>query len=179
MSIETLLVPRKKKFVQAWFDHLVGTYPPETARLLKKETNQFANPVGYTALQAMGEIFDEFFGQNRPEKISPLLDKILRIRAVQDFAPSGAIGFVFQLKKIARLLLQPEITGGAVSPPEISGFDEKVDGLVLAAMDVYSGCRENLYQVRVQEIKDRTSRLLHMAEIIADVRAQKPEDEHQ
>jgi hypothetical protein len=179
MTIERFLLPRKKKFVQEWFNHLVGSYPPETARLLKKETNQFANPVGYTAQQAMGEIFDEFFGQNRPEKISPLLDKILRIRAVQDFMPSGAIQFVFQLKKIARQILQAEIVEGGVTPGDMFEFDDKVDVLALAAMDVYVGCRENLYRVRVEEIKNRTSRLLHRAGIIADVRSQKPEDEQQ
>jgi len=126
-----------------------------------------------------GEIFDEFFGQNRPEKISPLLDKILRIRAVQDFMPSGAIQFVFQLKKIARQILQAEIVEGGVTPGDMFEFDDKVDVLALAAMDVYVGCRENLYRVRVEEIKNRTSRLLHRAGIIADVRSQKPEDEQQ
>jgi hypothetical protein len=179
MSLESLLLARKKIVHQSWFDILIGTYPPETVRMLKKESNQFANPVGQTFFSALGEIVDEFLKESSAEKISALLDRIIRIRAVQDYPPSMALAFVFLLKRIAREQLAAEITEGRVSAEELSEFDERVDGLALAAMDVYAKCRDTLYEVRIREIKDRTSRLLQRAEIIADLVPPKPEGEQQ
>lgn len=164
---------------QSWFDILLGTYPPETVRLLKKETNQFANPVGHTFFHALGEILDEFLRENDLEKMSALLDRIIRIRAVQEFPPSNALAFVFLLKRIAREQLATEIGEARVSPAELADFDERVDGLVLAAMDVYSKCRDTLYEVRIREIKDGTQRLLQRAQLIAEIPPSKPEDEKQ
>lgn len=165
--------------LERWFDLLLRGYPPETVRMLKKETNQFANPVGHTSLHAMDDILDEFLGENRIEKISPMLDRILRIRAVQDFEPSRALAFIFMLKDLARELLAAEIAGGTVSPAELTEFDSKVDGLVLAAMDVYSKCRDTLFEVRITEIKNRTNRLLLKSGMIAEIPERKPENKEQ
>ncbi len=147
---------------------LSRTYPLETIRLLKKETNQFANPVGHTFLVAIDEILDEFLGQNSAEAMAPLLDKVIRIRAIQDFSPSGSLAFIFGLKTIAREVIGNDLAAGAVSLEELSGFDRKVDALALCAFDVYMRCRENLFQVRMTEVKNRTHRLLKRAEIIAE-----------
>jgi hypothetical protein len=168
MGIEQRFVQNKKRLVGQWFDMLAGTYPLETVRLLKKETNQFANPVGQTFLVAISEIFDEFFGQNDAEAMAPLLDKVIRIRAIQDFSPSSSLAFIFGLKTIAREILEEDLATGVVSREELSDFDRKVDGLALSAFDVYMSCRENLFQVRMTEVKNRTHRLLKRAEIISE-----------
>jgi hypothetical protein len=168
MAIEQRLVQNKKSLVRQWFDMLAGTYPLETVRLLKKETSQFANPVGQTFLVAIGEILDEFLGQNSAEAMALLLDKVIRIRAIQDFSPSSSLAFIFGLKTIAREVLEEDLTAGVVSREELSDFDLKVDGLALCAFDVYMRCRENLFEVRMTEVKNRTHRLLKRAEIIAE-----------
>jgi hypothetical protein len=165
MGIEQRLVQNKKRLLRQWFDMLAGTYPLETVRLLKKETNQFANPVGQTFLVAIGEIIDEFFAQNSAEAMAPLLDKVIRIRAIQDFSPSSSLSFIFGLKTIARVVLEEDLAAGVVSREELSDFDRKVDGLALCAFDVYMRCRENLFEVRMTEVKNRTHRLLKRAEI--------------
>jgi len=168
MGLEQHLVQNKKRLVRQWFDMLAKSYPLETVRLLKKETNQFANPVGHTFLVAIDEILDEFLGQNSAEAMAPLLDKVLRIRAIQDFSPSSSVAFIFGLKTIAREVIEKDLAAGAVSREELSGFDRKVDALALCAFDVYMRCRENLFEIRMTEVKNRTHRLLKRAEIIAE-----------
>ncbi len=177
MSIEERLLEKKKIFLQEWFDLLAASYPLETVRLLKKETNQFANPVGHTFSAAMGEILDEFLGENSAEAMGPLLDRIIRIRAIQNFSPSSSLAFIFGIKTLARQLLEAELATGEVSREEISDFNEKVDGLALFAFDVYMGCRENLFEVRMTEVKNRTQRLLKRAQIIAEIPPEEPEGE--
>ncbi len=161
MVIEQHLIQNKKRLARQWFDLLAGTYPLQTVRLLRKETNQFANPVGRTFQTAIDEILDEFFGQNSAEVMGPLLDKVIRIRAVQDFSPSSSLAFIFDLKTIARGVLEQE--SAAVSREELSDFDRKVDALALLAFDVYARCRENLFQARMTEFKNMTNRLLKKA----------------
>jgi hypothetical protein len=116
---------------------------------------------------AIGEIIDEFLGQNSPQALTSMLDKMIRIRAVQDFSPSSSLEFIFDLKTIAREILEEETAAGTVSGEELSGFDRKVDGLALLAFDVYARCRQDLFEVRMNELKNRTNRLLKRAEIIA------------
>ncbi|MHC1724704.1 MAG: RsbRD N-terminal domain-containing protein [Syntrophobacteraceae bacterium] len=176
MSIEDHLLPRKKEFVQKWFDILASTYPLETVRMLKKESNQFANPVGHTFSVTIAEIFDEFFGQNDMETLGPLLDKIIRIRAIQEFSPSSSLAFIFALKTVGRELLKTELATGQVSPNELLDFEERVDGLALFAFDVYMRCRQDLFDVRMAEVKNRTFRLLQRAQLVAELRPEKSED---
>jgi hypothetical protein len=168
MGIEQYLLSHKKDLARQWFDLLAASYPLETVRLLKKETNQFANPVGHTFHTAIDEILDEFLGQNNAKALWPLFDKIIRIRAVQDFSPSSSLAFIFDFKRIARGVLEKEIAAGAVNGEELSGFDLKVDGLAMLAFDVYTRCRQDLFEVRMNELKNRTNRLLKRAEIIAE-----------
>ena len=178
MRIEERLLQNKKTLLGKWFDLLAGTYPLETVRMLKKETDQFANPVGHTYRVALGNILDEFLGENSAEAMWPLLDKVIRIRAIQDFSPSSSLAFIFGLKKIARDVLEDEIAAGAVSRQELSDLDDNIDGMALFAFDVYMRCRDNLFEVRMTEVKNRTSRLLKMAQIIAEVPpSERPADE--
>jgi hypothetical protein len=176
MSLKDLLLQHKKVVLQTWLDLLFATYPPETVRMFKKESNQFANPVGHTFSTSLAEILDEFLGENNPEKLAPLLDRIIRIRAVQEFSASRALAFIFSLKRIA---VEIQTKGGANprAQDEMAAFEEEVDELALLAFDVYVRCRENLFDVRMREVKDRTYRLLQRAEIIADVPPQKPDEE--
>jgi hypothetical protein len=168
MAIEKYLLKRKKELARRWFDLLAAGYPLETARLLKRETNQFANPVGQTFVAAVGEILDEFLGDNNVQALAPVLDRVLRIRAIQDFSPSSSLAFIFDLKKIARREIGEEIASGLVSREELSDFDLKVDGLAMLGFDVYVRCRQDLFEVRIKELRNRTNRLLKKAGILAE-----------
>lgn len=166
MAIEKHLLKHKEEISRKWFDLLTSSYSPESVRLLKKESDQFANPVGYTFLTAIDEILDEFLGENRAEALSPLLDKVIRVRAVQSFSPSAALKFVFGLKTIAEEALEEELAEGEVGMDDLRGFERKVEGLGFLAFDVYVRCRENLFEIKVAEIKNNTRRLLERAQII-------------
>ncbi len=164
MEIEERLLRHKKTLLGRWFDLLAGSYPLETVGMLKKEVSRFANPVGHTFKVALAEILDEFLGENRAEVMAPLLDKVIRIRAIQDFSPSSSLAFIFGLKTLAGEVLEAEPDSGEVRREDMSDFDDKVDGLALFAFDVYMRCRENLFEVRIAEVKNRTHRLLKLTE---------------
>ena len=103
-------------------------------------------------------IIDELSGDMSHDKIRDALDSIIRIRAVQDFTPSEAVSFVFLVKTIVLQELGNQIEVG-----ELQDFYNNIDRIALIAFDVYMGCREDLFEVRVREVENRNFRLLQVA----------------
>lgn len=169
MNLDSYLHQSRSTIIEKWFNCIVETYAPETSRLLRKESSQFANPVGHTMLHGIEAVYDEFLRSADHEKLIPHLDRIIRIRAVQDFSPAQAISFVFHLKKIVRDELQRQSKEDRISSSEVAAFESKVDELGLLAFNIYSQCRERLYEVRLTEFKTRTYRLLQRANLLEEI----------
>jgi hypothetical protein len=168
MDFYTKLAEKRTAITRKWFDLVIGTYPPQTARLLTKESNQFANPLGHAISKGLQEVFDDFLQGLNPETVTPHLDQIIRIRAIQDFTPAQAIGFVFSLKRIVREEFQEELKQ-QISAADLMSFDNRVDQLAMIAFNLYSECRERLSETRINELKGRTFRLLQKAGLLAEV----------
>jgi hypothetical protein len=105
MKLEKLLSEQSSTILKRWLQLILETYPSDTQRFLKKQKDQFANPVRDTISKEIKNIYRELLQGIDREKVSPSLDRIIRIRAVQDFSPSQAIFFVFLLKKVIREVL--------------------------------------------------------------------------
>src|SRR3989304_2095271 len=100
MKLKDVLREKKPVILKRWFDVLLETYPAEAAAFLKGQTNRFTGPVGYTLYEGMEGIIDGLVSDAPIEKIAPYLDNIIKIRAVQEYSPSQAIAFIFDLKGI-------------------------------------------------------------------------------
>ena len=157
--LERLLHKRKATVLKKWFDLVLDTYPDDSKRLFKQKKNQFGNPVGSTIFQELGNIFDEIINEIDKETISPFVERLIKIRAVQDFSPSGALGFIFDLKQIVVKEFDDELKNQQVFR-EFVGFCTRVDELAMLAFDTYMKCREKIYEIRVNEVKNMTSRVL-------------------
>jgi len=175
MDLEKFLTQRKSSIVKKWFHSIIDTYPAETAKVFKREKNQFANPVGHTIFHGMEGLYQELIRGINPEALTPHLDKIVRIRAIHDFSPSHAIAFVFTLKTLVREELEAEAAEEGLSADELLSFDAGVDRLALLAFDIYMQCREQIYELRVNEVKNRSHRLLQRANLLAEIPDEEPE----
>ena len=150
-SFREQLEAKKSAILEKWSQLIIDTYPADTAEFLRHETDRFANPVGCTIEQEIKTIYDELLYDMNREKLSTSLDDIIRIRSVQDFSPSQAIGFFFLLKQAARDELANEIKENPASQ-ELLKFESRVDELALLAFDIYTKCREQIYKIRVNEV---------------------------
>ena len=156
MTLKDLLIQRRDKIVDRWFNLIVTTYPPETARFLKREKDRFSNPVGSTTLQGLRNIYEELL-ENNTGKLPEALDSIIRIRSVQDFTASEAVAFIFQLKDIIRKELAGKMS------EELHAFETRIDELSLLAFNIYMKCREKLYEIKTNEIKKRSRKAFEHA----------------
>ena len=150
MRIDEALAMRRETVLDRWFAAVLETYPEDTARLMRGVADPFANPVGSTVRASLSRAFDALAADLPAADLAAAVDGIVRIRAVQEFAPSVAVGFAPALRGI----LREALADAAAGPGEREALDARVDRLALAAFDVYMQCREKLFQIRVREIRD-------------------------
>ncbi len=177
MKLENLLIQKQAAVVERWFQLILETYPADTSRFLKKQKDRFANPVGNTISQGIEAIYSELVHGAGLEKVSPFLDNIIRIRAIQDFLPSQAIAFVFFLKTAIREELINEVRDDDIAR-ELLILESRIDELALLSFDIYMKCREKVYELRANEVKNRTFKLLERANLISEIpdQSREPQD---
>jgi len=147
-----ILKQQKSIILEKWFQSIVDTYPSDAANFLKLKKDKFQNPVGQTILEEIENLFDELIEKMDKEKINASIDNITRIRAVQDFSPSEAVSFLFQLKKV----IVSEINDKLHTENMITEFleiESRIDQLTLVTFEHYSKSREKIYEIRINEIK--------------------------
>jgi hypothetical protein len=154
----------------------VDTYPADARRFLNEQKDPFANPVGRTLSSEMENLLQEIIDGPNPAKVTPILDKIIRVRAVQDFGPSETLGFIFRLKGLIRERFVEEIRENRFSE-EIAALESRIDEVVLAAFDVYMGCREKIFELRAEQAKRHVSGLLQRTGLISEIPPWKPKNE--
>jgi hypothetical protein len=167
MSLKEHLQENRSAIVDQWFETVVGTYQEETRGPLRRQNAPFTNPVGFNTAQGLEGLFDGLLKGMMPSETSRFLDAIVRIRAVQDFAPSEAVRFIFQLKTVVRSKLGEKRQEPAVAA-ELVSFESAVDDLALFAFDLYMQCRETIYDIKAKEARSMTFRLLQKAKLITE-----------
>ena len=167
-NLKNLLSEKRSNILKRWLQSVLETYPADSQRFLKKQKDPFANPIRYTISREIENIFDELLNGMDAERISPMLDRIIRMRAVQDFSPSQALSFVYLLKKVIREELKTEISQGRLFD-EFLRFESRIDEMALIGFGIYMTCREKLYEIRANQAKNQVSKLLQRAGLICEI----------
>ena len=155
MGVKVLLAQNRSAIVQRWFDRIVKTYPANSQKFIKGQKDRFANPVGSTILQGIEGLYEELLRDMDTGKVREYLDPIVRIQAVQDISPSEALSFIISLKGIIREELKREMQERCVLE-ELSEIETRIDRLTLLAFDNYMKCREKIYEIRLEELRNRS-----------------------
>ena len=162
MELKNLLLQKSSTILEKWFDLILETYPADTKRFLKQQRDRFANPVGTAISQEMERLFQGIVEGVETDKVYPSLERIIRIRAVQDFTPAQAVAFMFMLKGIIRAELGRDLRDQDLVD-QLLAFESRIDELGLLAFEIYMKCREKLYEIRMNETRNQVSGLLRKA----------------
>jgi hypothetical protein len=168
MNLKAHLAEKKTAILKKWFDAIADTYAKDTAGFLKKQKAQFTNPVGFTLAEGIEGLYDGLLKGLIHDEVFRFLDSIVRIRAIQDFAPSEAVSFIFQLKQVIRQELGSEVLAQQGIIDELTAFDSSIDDLALFSFDIFIKCREKIYDLKANEARNMTFRLLQQARLIVD-----------
>jgi hypothetical protein len=153
------LTPFRDAILERWLVHIWNSYPDEAAKFMRETRDHFANPVGSIFKRETEQLMDGLFEERPPELLAAHVEPMIRIRAVQEFSPSRAVAFIPRLKEFMRE--EAEKVGGDDSLVEVlEEFDRRVDHLLMVAFDVYVKCREELFEIRVNEVRNRSMKVM-------------------
>lgn len=174
MQLNDLLKKKKSTILKNWLNTILGTYSVDARRFFTKQKDQFANPVGTTLSRELEKLYDLILQEWDTNQIAAVLENIIRLRAIQDFLPSQALSFIFELKNILREELKKEIAIHDLLD-EVLEMEVEIDRLALLGFDVYTNCRQRLYEIRVNEVKSQISGLMRKSGMVVDF--EEPEQE--
>jgi hypothetical protein len=174
--LEGLLEQKKAVIVKNWFDTTMKTYKEDTAQFFKKNRDPFANPVGNTTLRGLEVLFDELLKDMDREVITSFLDPVIRIRAVQDFSPSQAVGFIIALKEVIREIIKKELSENQIVN-DLLHFESRIDELSLIAFNIYMECRERIFHIKANEEKSKVFKAFSRAGLITEDPTEDPIEE--
>ncbi len=175
MSLSDLLKRNCSAILKRWFDLILETYPADSATVMRKDTNPFSNPVAATLSRETAVLYGELCGGSDTGRDSASLEAILRIRSVQNFSPSEALGFVFLLKKAIADTLKGDLHQEE-RIEEWQEFQSKIDKMALKAFDLYTDCREKICEIRVSQARAEKEMAFRMMERMGHLKGKGEKD---
>jgi nucleoside 2-deoxyribosyltransferase len=160
---------RKDRWISQWMDVLMSSYPQESARFFRETSDPFANPVGAAFRKGVRNLFEVLEADDYdPEAAKQALDPMIRVRAIQEMAPSEALGFIPQIKSIMEADTRLLESGDArvIRVRQIAGHADKA---LLTAFDLYMACKKHVYTLRAQQARDGVRQLLIKKELISEL----------
>lgn len=158
--LERLLKERKAAILDGWMERILASYPKDSSRFLVRKGDPFGNPIGSTFQKYTEIIIEQLGGDRDQECMDAALLEMVKMRAVQQFSPSQALNFLLTLREVVRGALTKEELAGAAMEQELEGLDGDVERLLLKAFDQYASCREQMFEIRVREIRGQTAKLV-------------------
>ncbi len=158
MTYIQYLAENSKRLSEKWHKTFIDTYPAESGKFLFNRKNQFTNPMGHAYEKGISEIYEALFC-GKIENLENAMEDIVKIRSIQDYSASKAVNFMFILKEIITEEFKSFSKSGA-------GWQELSDALKIcetgtkAAFDMLLRQREVIYEIKANEVKNRTFRMI-------------------
>ena len=164
MDTRKFFQQHKDDVVRLWTEAVFATFPTETAGFLRASGDPFANPVAHMTREAANTLFDAVAGENTEmDIVRAALDRFVKLRAVQESAPSRGLGIFFLMKPIFRERLVPALSDDAALRAYLEA-ESRLDSLTLLAFDMYTDNREALARIRIKEMRDQCAQLRRWAQ---------------
>jgi len=155
MRLEEFLIEKETVILGNWLDQLLNdAYPAETVRIFKGQKDRFANPLGSILRQGITDLYKAMLVDRDEAELAAILERLLLVRAVEKMSASVAVSFIFGIKQAVLTAI------GKVEIEDLHeswlAFSTKVDAVALLGFDIYSACRERLFNTRINELKRGT-----------------------
>jgi hypothetical protein len=153
MKLRRLLEKKKSVILKEWIAAIYDTYPADTASFLESEPDMFSNPVGYTSCTNAEYLLEGLIRGEDETTLLSYLEEIIRIRAVQDFAPVQAVSFINSLKTVIAGQIKTEIDRYALWV-EWEELHSSIDNLTLLAYEIHAKMKGRIQHIRMKEIEN-------------------------
>lgn len=142
---------QQETLLKSWYDDTLQSCFPEAGDAFRLGGG-FSNPVSQSFREGMTAILAGLAAGRDLESIRAPLDRIVRVLAVQGLPPGASIRFVFLLRY--HLESAPDIP---VEEKQI--WSRRLDALAEMSVEIWTECRETLFQLRINELRKRIQQL--------------------
>ncbi|MCX8023375.1 MAG: hypothetical protein N2745_11455 [Syntrophorhabdaceae bacterium] len=142
--MKSALLEIREDIIKACFGELISIYKKEYADFLIKEKDRFLNPVGYTLMEGLCNIFDHILMDGDYIKTKGSLENIMKIIVVNGIEPSKASSFLSLMKTetVKRLMdIRYDIDN-------IHHVERLFDRISIFALDIYTDCKDKLDRLK-------------------------------
>ena len=159
----------RQRWTEKWIDAVLETYSEDSGHFFKTAIDPFSNPVGVTIRSGLTELYDLIFASRfDPDAVRSVMGPVVKLRSVQEFTPSEALGFIYDLKKIIR-------SGSEDPAEEIRDVFSRIDQVMLIAFDLYMENKRTIYTLRANQARDNVRQLLVKKDLICELPEIDPE----
>ena len=158
-SLSLLFEKDREWILEKWLSRRLALFSNQKQSLIKTQIDQFQNPIRHEILGGLKMILENF--EKESEKFNEAVEQICRVMAIQDFPPSKAIALFYELKEI--VLYRGQKTEHALASEELLEFNSNIEKMTLKAFDCYCNHREKIYQLKVDESKNKAYMLIKKA----------------
>ncbi len=153
-KVANSLLLRKEIILEKWIKLILDGYQAEGARFFTENDNPFQNPVGTKTKSESELILSQILGEMDLAVLEISLEKIIKIRAIQEFSASEAVSFLFFLKQVINEELKADECKD-IQTADVLIIHERIDKTILMAFDIYMNNRERISQIKINEIKKK------------------------
>lgn len=141
---------KKERILSLWR----AAASPQGGGLLLEPSSEdrFTAPADFVYKEQVELLFDWLISDEEIIKARPALQELCKLKAVQALNPSEALGFIPELKGIIRLVIGDQNLSEAQCE-EYKELEKRIDKLMLLAFDEYEHCREQIMEIRVDEVR--------------------------
>ncbi len=166
MELKRVLEERRPLIIEGWFQSLLEGYPSEGRRFIGNiKKDRFENPMGSTLFEGLEGLFEYLLYKEKG--LNGSIETFIRLRAIQDFKPSEAIGFILHLKEIILRELS-DVLYDRDMMEEFFYLSSEIDQIALKMFDFYMESRERLNEVKVNELRNLTGWMLRKMNILKE-----------
>ncbi len=159
--LDDVLRERRDSLVASWQKEVRDTYPKAGRIKFTQQSTSFNDPIGHILGRDLPVLLDLVLdGEFETPRLKEHLDPLCRLRSVQDYSPSQAIGFVYSLKKVVRESFSKSELSDATVLAELLAFESRIDKLAMYAFDIYVACREDLFELKTREAGRRSDLII-------------------
>jgi hypothetical protein len=139
-SLKSALRQRKKAILHHWRNRVLDGYGADSAGVLGKSPDRFANPLAFAFNEAGEAIFRIIM--NDPEADGGALDYAVKIRAVQEPDPAKAVAFIYLFRDAALEELDRDL-------PECESieFRNNMERIALTALETFFRHRGRIVEI--------------------------------
>jgi len=159
MTLAEVLEQKRNLIQSKWTDAVIGSYPTESAKFIVGNKNKFTNPLGYTLENSINIICCNYLNRDIHKECEQAIESMVRLRAVQDFTPTKALGIMFDFKAIVLTEIR-DIVDTNDRFDEYLIIETQIDKMIDYALNFYIECRERVNEIKANEVRQGFERMV-------------------